>query len=106
MRVIGQRYPFSESWRRWWYRAVKSAGLWDDRRSPDRFRFHDLRHTRATRLLRETGNLKIVQKLLGHQSIKTTARYAHAFTDDVRAAMEAEDKAQSRHRVVGGRQKT
>jgi integrase len=102
-RITGQRYPFCEypGWNYWWRRAVKKAQLWDNRRSPDRFRFHDLRHTAGTRLLRKTGNLKIVQRLLGHKSIKATARYAHAFTDDLREGMEAEDKAQPRHRAAG-----
>lgn len=97
-RVKGQRYPFCESggsWRHWWYRAVKKAGLWDNRHSPDRFRFHDLRHTVATRVLRKTGNLKTVQRLLGHKNIKTTARYAHVFIDDLREALEEEAEAQS-----------
>jgi integrase len=53
------------------------------------------RHTAASRLLRKTGNLKMVQRLLGHKNIQTTARYAHVFLDDEREGMEAEDKAQS-----------
>ena len=52
------------------------------------FRFHDLRHTFATRLLRRTGNLKLVSKLLGHSSIETTARYAHVLDEDIADALE------------------
>lgn len=52
------------------------------------FRLHDLRHTALTRLVRETGNLKLAQKLAGHKDITTTARYAHASLDDLRAGME------------------
>jgi integrase len=37
------------------------------------FRFHDFRHDAATKLLRETGNLKTA-RLLDHASITTTAR--------------------------------
>lgn len=48
------------------------------------FRFHDTRHTVATRVLRATGNLRVAQKLLGHSDVSTTARYAHASLDDVR----------------------
>jgi hypothetical protein len=49
---------------------------------------HALRHTAATQLLRGSGgNLKAVQKLLGHKSITTTARYAHVDTEDLRAAL-------------------
>lgn len=51
------------------------------------FRFHDLRHTFATRLLRQTGNLKLVSRLLGHSQIETTMRYAHVLDSDLREAM-------------------
>jgi integrase len=79
----GQRHPFTQTgWRRAWERALTQAGISD-------FRFHDLRHTAATRTLRASQNLKVVQNLLGHRDIATTARYAHAMIDDVRAAMAA-----------------
>jgi site-specific recombinase XerD len=52
------------------------------------FRFHDHRHDFATKLLRETGNLRLVQKALGHASIKTTTRYAHVLDSEVADAME------------------
>lgn len=61
--------------------ALEEAGV-------QNFRFHDLRHTAATRILRVTGNLRITQKLLGHTNISTTARYAHTTVDDLREAME------------------
>lgn len=61
--------------------AVAEAGI------PD-FRFHDLRHTFATRMLRQTRNLKLVSQLLGHKDINTTARYAHVLVDDMRAALD------------------
>ena len=78
----GERYPFSQSgWRRDWSKALKAAGI-------KNFRFHDLRHTGATRMMRVTGNIKVVQNLLGHANIASTARYAHATTADVRNAME------------------
>lgn len=52
------------------------------------FRFHDLRHTFATRLLRQTGNLKLVSRLLGHTQIETTMRYAHVLDGDLRQALD------------------
>lgn len=52
------------------------------------FRFHDLRHTFATRMLRATNNIKLVSKLLGHSSIETTTRYAHVLVDDMRSALD------------------
>jgi len=78
----GERYPFSSAgWTKEWRAALAAAKIED-------FRFHDLRHTTATRILRHARNLKAVQVLLGHSDITTTARYAHAMVDDVRAAME------------------
>lgn len=77
------RRPFTlTGWRKAWSRALTQAGIAD-------FRFHDLRHTAATRTLRASQNLKVVQTLLGHKDIATTSRYAHAMLDDVAAAMAA-----------------
>jgi site-specific recombinase XerD len=62
------------------------------------YRFHDNRHTAATGILRATGNLKAVQKLLRHSDVSTTAKYAHAMIDDVRDAMEAGEKSRNESR--------
>lgn len=51
------------------------------------FRFHDARHDTATRALRATKNLKLVQRMLGHADIASTARYAHVLDDDLREGM-------------------
>ena len=40
-------------------------------------RFHDLRHTAATRLVESNIPLHAVAKLLGHSTIKITERYSH-----------------------------
>ena len=49
-------------------------------------RFHDLRHTFASRWVAKGGDLFKLQKILGHQSVQMTMRYAHlapdAFKDD------------------------
>lgn len=88
-RLKGERYPFSVGgWARKWQKALKDAGIED-------FRFHDLRHTAGTRVLRASKNLKAVQKLLGHTTITTTARYAHAQEDDVRDALMEEESRNS-----------
>ena len=40
-------------------------------------RMHDLRHSFASFLINSNHSLYVVQKLLGHTQIKTTARYSH-----------------------------
>ena len=45
---------------------------------------HTLRHTFTTTMLRNGADLSHVQRLLGHSSIETTARYTHLLTDDLR----------------------
>ena len=42
-----------------------------------KIRFHDFRHTFASHFMMNGGNLYDLQKLLGHQDISTTERYAH-----------------------------
>ena len=64
-----------------WRRLRKRAGVVG-------FRFHDFRHDLASKALRATGNLKTVQRMLNHASIKTTTRYAHVLDDEVADAME------------------
>ena len=50
--------------------ARKKAGLTD-------LRFHDLRHTAATRMIEAGAPIVAVSKILGHSDIKMTMRYAH-----------------------------
>ena len=64
------------------------------------FRFHDVRHTSATRLLRDSGNLKLVQKLLRHEDVATTVKYAHADDEDLRRAMESVEKSRKNPRKI------
>lgn len=93
-RIRGERFPFStQGWTRQWRAALQEAKVED-------FRWHDLRHTAASRLLRSVPNLKMVQELLGHRSIDQTARYAHITKNGLRDALEQADGG-AKLRVVG-----
>lgn len=48
---------------------------------------HNLRHTYASDLLRDSKNIRIVQKALGHTSISTTQIYTHIIDDELESAM-------------------
>lgn len=50
--------------------ACKNAGI-------ENFRFHDLRHTVATRLVEKGIDLRVVQEIMAHSTIVTTQRYMH-----------------------------
>jgi integrase len=63
-----------------WARALRISGIRE-------FRFHDLRHTFASRLVQRGVPLKAVQELLGHADIKMTMRYAHLAQSDLRDAV-------------------
>lgn len=93
-RVRGKRYPLS-------YTGAKSA--WQRLRANSgvtNFRFHDFRHDFGSKLLRDSGNLKLVQKALNHKDIKSTLRYAHVLNEDVAVAVErlAESRKNSRNK--------
>jgi integrase len=64
-----------------WGALRKAAKLGD-------LRLHDLRHTYASILASAGQSLPVIGALLGHASPTTTARYAHLFSDPLRAATE------------------
>jgi integrase len=51
-------------------RACARAGL-------DDLRFHDLRHTTASLLIKRGYSLKLVGEVLGHRSLQAANRYAY-----------------------------
>jgi integrase len=75
-----------------WRRIRLKAGIKD-------FRFHDFRHDFGTKLLRETGNLKLVQRALNHADIQSTLRYAHVLDEDIATAVERVAKSRTKPRT-------
>ena len=71
----------NSNWRvRVWKPACEASGM------PDGLRIHDLRHTAASLAVSAGGNVKAVQRMLGHSTATLTMdRYAHLFTDDLEA---------------------
>jgi integrase len=76
---IGCRGPLTaQGLQRVWKAAVKRASL------PKELSIHSARHTLAVHLLRKTGNLRQVQKQLGHSSPTiTAAMYADVTFEDM-----------------------
>lgn len=55
-------------------------------------RFHDLRHTFATRLVEKGIHIKKIRDLLGHFSVTVTERYTHSTDEGMRKAVELLDR--------------
>jgi integrase/recombinase XerD len=62
-------------------REAKQAGIEKDVHP------HMLRHTFATKLYRQTKDIRLVQKALGHSDLSTTMIYTHVIDDDLDEAM-------------------
>jgi integrase len=83
LQVKGERYPIT-------YYGLGSRKRVTWKAAGVEARIHDLRHTTGMRTLRKTGNLRVVQKILGHTDIAITAKfYTDANVEDMRAAMDA-----------------
>ena len=80
---VGKRGPLTtEGLMQLWKVAIKRAGL------PKELSIHCARHTIAVHLLKKTGNLRQVQKQLGHANPATTANmYADIAFEDMQAGV-------------------
>jgi site-specific recombinase XerD len=54
-------------------------------------RWHDLRHTFASRLAQAGVDSYAIQRLMGHKSFTTTQRYAHHYVESLRRGIAALD---------------
>jgi|APSaa5957512622_1039677.scaffolds.fasta_scaffold34627_2 site-specific recombinase XerD len=81
--VSERKQPFTRNGLQKKFKAVaKRAGL------PSYFSIHCLRHTFGCELLRQTKNLRLVQKQMRHSSITTTTVYADVCDDEIQGAMD------------------
>jgi len=80
---MGQRGPLtSAGLQQMWKAAIKRANL------PKELSIHSARHTIAVQLLKKTGNLRQVQKQLGHASPAVTANmYADISFEDMQQGL-------------------
>jgi len=71
------------------YLALERAGI-------ENFRFHDIRHTFATRLVQQGVGIYEVQKLGRWKSTSMVMRYAHHYPESLLSSIEVMDRIQDK----------
>jgi len=72
-------WSYDQIWRV--YQKAAKAGL------PKNLVLYCGRHDFGTRVLKKTGNLKLVMQSMGHVGVKTAMKYQHPELDNVRSAL-------------------
>jgi integrase len=78
---IGERGKPLRKPRHWWKKVLEEAGVED-------YRWHDIRHTFASRLVMAGVDLRTVAQLLGHKTLQMVMRYSHLSQSHELAAVE------------------
>ncbi len=71
-----------------WFSIRKGFGAACERAGIEKLRFHDLRHTFATRLVENGVDIITLRDILGHSSVRITERYTHSNEERMRFAMD------------------
>lgn len=77
----GEPYTYITAFKRAWYATLRRSKI-------AKCRFHDLRHSFATRLVMAGVDIVTVQELMGHRDIKMTKRYSHPTPEHKKQAIE------------------
>ena len=80
-------------------KAIKKANI-------GHLRFHDPRHTFATRLVQAGVDLYTVQKLGRWKTLSMVLRYAHHYSESLRPGAEMLDRVTSRESTIAAHSRT